>query len=226
MIVAALGEKGGTGKTTIAVNLAGMRSLLGLSVLLIDADRQGSATFWLEERRAQGYLAPDGDVNYNSLSDAADWARAYYDDIVIDVGAGDAGAMRDALAVSDVALVPLKPAGVDMWTMGLVDELAEGALSANPDLQPYAVLNMASPYSRNADTDSALSALEELEVIKVAPAILRQRVAFYRATPQGMVVSEMGPDAKKATCEMQALYDLVFTESNAVEATLQQATSH
>lgn len=50
MIVALLAEKGGTGKTTLAANLAGMRAGSGLRVLLVDADRQGSAYFWAQTR--------------------------------------------------------------------------------------------------------------------------------------------------------------------------------
>ena len=50
MIVAVVAEKGGVGKTMVATNLAGMRASTGRRVLLIDADRQGSATFWTEFR--------------------------------------------------------------------------------------------------------------------------------------------------------------------------------
>ena len=50
MIVAIVAEKGGVGKTMIATNLAAMRASAGSRVLLIDADRQGSATFWTEFR--------------------------------------------------------------------------------------------------------------------------------------------------------------------------------
>ena len=50
MIVALLAEKGGTGKTTLAANLAGMRAASGSRVLLVDADRQGSAYFWAQTR--------------------------------------------------------------------------------------------------------------------------------------------------------------------------------
>jgi chromosome partitioning protein len=50
MSVAVLGEKGGTGKTTLATNLAGMRAADGRDVLLLDAGRQGSASYWPEKR--------------------------------------------------------------------------------------------------------------------------------------------------------------------------------
>ena len=54
MIIAVLGEKGGTGKTTVAVNLAGMRAAAGWRVLLLDADRQGSSAYWVAEARDTG----------------------------------------------------------------------------------------------------------------------------------------------------------------------------
>ena len=54
MIVAVLGEKGGTGKTTFSTNLAGMRSATGRDVLVVDADRQGSASYWAEAREEAG----------------------------------------------------------------------------------------------------------------------------------------------------------------------------
>ena len=50
MIIAIFGEKGGTGKTTLATNLAGMRAAANRDVLIIDADRQGSASYWTEKR--------------------------------------------------------------------------------------------------------------------------------------------------------------------------------
>ena len=50
MIVVVLSAKGGTGKTTLATNLAGLRSSAERNVLLIDSDRQGSASAWADKR--------------------------------------------------------------------------------------------------------------------------------------------------------------------------------
>ena len=52
MIISVLGEKGGTGKTTLATNLAAIRAT-GSDLILLDADRQGSSSFWVQERRRQ-----------------------------------------------------------------------------------------------------------------------------------------------------------------------------
>ena len=54
MIIAILGEKGGTGKTMVATNLVGMRAAAGSKILLIDADRQGSAQRWAKIREDEG----------------------------------------------------------------------------------------------------------------------------------------------------------------------------
>ena len=92
MIIAVLGEKGGTGKTTFATNLAGMRAATGNDVLIIDADRQGSASYWAEKRDGKGgELAIVHSVQKfgtGLMFAVKDMARRY-DDIIIDVGGRD-----------------------------------------------------------------------------------------------------------------------------------------
>ena len=58
MIVAVISEKGGTGKTTIAIHLAGWRKAAGSDVMLVDGDRQGTATYWVEVRGGLGLPSP------------------------------------------------------------------------------------------------------------------------------------------------------------------------
>ena len=58
MIVAVAGEKGGCGKTSFAVHLSGWRVCAGRDVMLVDADRQGSASLWVESRLQQELPAP------------------------------------------------------------------------------------------------------------------------------------------------------------------------
>ena len=92
MIVAVFGEKGGTGKTTLATNLAGMRAAANRDVLIIDADRQGSASYWTEKRDDLHPTLPTvhcvQKFGNGLLRTVRDMARRY-DDIVLDIGAGD-----------------------------------------------------------------------------------------------------------------------------------------
>jgi chromosome partitioning protein len=91
MIVAVLGEKGGTGKTTLATNLAGMRAAEGRDVLIIDADRQGSASYWAEKRTETHPDLPtvQSVQKFGGGLQLAvrDMARRYAD-LIIDAGAG------------------------------------------------------------------------------------------------------------------------------------------
>ena len=134
-VVAVLGEKGGTGKTTFAANLAGMRANAGRGVLMIDADRQGSSSYWAAERaRIEEVAAVDCIQQYGSgLARRIRRMSQSYDDIVIDVGAGDGVEMKLVLDVADCAVTPVKPAGVDVWTMGLMNNLVGQALEGNTD---------------------------------------------------------------------------------------------
>src|SRR4051812_42711656 len=98
MIVAVLGEKGGTGKTTFATNLAGMRAGAGGDVLIVDADRQGSASYWAEagEKREVASVAWVKKFGTGLVGAFADMARRY-SDIVIDIAAGDSREIEGAL---------------------------------------------------------------------------------------------------------------------------------
>ena len=122
MIIAVLGEKGGTGKTTAAVNLAGMRAAAGWRVLLLDADRQGSSAYWAQKRESLDQPALHWDQYFGAALDRALRSAALeYDDVIVDIGAGDSDEMSAALEVADCAITPVRPSGIDVWTMGLMD---------------------------------------------------------------------------------------------------------
>jgi len=117
VIICVGGTKGGTGKSTVATNLAVMLATSGRDVLLVDADEQGTSTDFTNMRNTN---RPDG-AGYTCISLTG---RAVvteirrltpkYQDVVIDVGGGNVNSQRGALAVCDLYLVPLAPRlGVD-----------------------------------------------------------------------------------------------------------------
>ena len=213
-VVAVLGEKGGTGKTTFAANLAGMRANAGRSVLMIDADRQGSSSYWADERaRLEDVAAVDCIQQYGSgLARRIRRMSQSYDDIVIDVGAGDGVEMKLVLDVADCAVTPVKPAGVDVWTMGLMNNLVGQALEDNSALTCWAVVNMAPTDPRNKDVERTVAALGQLQAITVADVVVHNRVAYARSVPAGLTVEEMKPRPMKAYDEFVYIYDMVFGE--------------
>ena len=215
MIVAVLGEKGGTGKTTLAVHLAGWRVDAGREVMLIDADRQGSASLWAESRHGQQLATPTSVQKFDSglLRAIRDLARRY-DDIVVDIGSGEGASIESVLRVADIAIVPVQPNGLDIWTMGLLDELTAAALENNDGLKVWAVLNRASPHHAGRDVQDALAALQACRDIEVSDLVIRERSSTRRVVPAGLLVNEYRPRDLKATEEFSDLYRLVFAEDS------------
>jgi chromosome partitioning protein len=214
MIVAVLGEKGGTGKTTLATNLAGMRAIAGRDVLIIDADRQGSASYWAEKRSdTHGALPAVQSVQKfgeGLMRMVRDMERRY-SDILIDAGAGDTREVDSALRVAESVIIPVQPAGLDVWTLGLMDDRVGEALSVNPPLVAYVVLNRTSANPKDNDADEAREAIEGCLHLQLAEGMICDRVAVKRAAPAGLTVIEYKPLDPKGVHEMQQLYELIFS---------------
>jgi chromosome partitioning protein len=213
MMIAVLGEKGGTGKTTLATNLAGMRAADGRDVLLLDADRQGSASYWAEKRSdTHPELAAVQSVQKfgeGLMRTVRDMERRY-DDLLIDAGAGDSREVDGALRVADLAIIPVQPAGLDVWTLGLIDDRVGEAHAVNDRLQAYVILNRASPNPKDNDAEEARQAIKGCVHLRLAPSLICDRVAVKRAAPAGLTVLEYRPFDAKAAHELQQLYGLAF----------------
>jgi len=218
MIVAVLGEKGGTGKTTLATNLAGLRATAGQQVLLVDADRQGSASYWAEQRRTTAHPAVTCLPKFGrALGREIRALASRYDDIIVDVAAGDSPDLEAVLQLAMRVLIPVQPAGLDVWTLGLLDERVAEAQTVNPALVAFVILNRASTNPRDRDTSEAQQAMAACRHLRVAPVVLRERVAIKRATPAGLSVQEYTPRDAKAITELAQVYHLAFTEETATD---------
>ena len=146
MIVTVGATKGGVGKTTIALNLAIGRALVGRDVWLIDGDRQGTAQTAVSIRAEEGTapaIACSQYVDGPTLRSQVLHQRAKYQDIIIDAGGRDSTALRAALTLSDVLLIPFQPRSFDLWAMQDVLNLVAEANSMRDGLKSFAVLNQA-----------------------------------------------------------------------------------
>ena len=211
VIVAVISEKGGTGKTTIAIHLAGWRTAAGSDVMLVDGDRQGTATYWVEVRNDLDLPTPSTVQAFQrSLRRSVLDLTRHYGELIVDVGAGDGVGMESILRIADLAIVPLQPNELDIWTVGLLDELAGDAMAVNEKLAVRAVLNRAPTHHANTDAQAAQTALEQCQYIEATDLTIRERSSIRRSVPAGKLVNEWQPSDPKGEQELGAVYELAY----------------
>jgi len=213
MIILVGGEKGGTGKTTIATNIAAMMAKRGRDVLLVDTDTQGSASLWAAARsEIEG--APKITCiqkHGRSVSKEIESLSSKFDDIVIDSGGRDSIELRSAMMAADIMLIPGRPSTFDIHSLALMNSLVEQSRAlVNPDLQAFVVINGAPTHASSSDAADMREAVEDLSELKMMTAVLRDRVGFRRAAGRGLSIVEHEADTK-SVAEVQALFDEILS---------------
>jgi chromosome partitioning protein len=206
------GEKGGTGKTTLAVNLAALRALQGRDVLLIDTDIQASASYWAQSRdeaQTQPRIACIQKFGKGLPTEVRDLARRYQD-LIIDAGGRDSVELRSALVVAERVFIPIQPSQFDIWTLGRMDDLAKTAQGFNVELRASVVISRASTNPSVNEAAEARTLLADFEYLHLANAVIRDRIAYRKAARDGLSVDELKPGDPKAIEEMWALFQEVF----------------
>lgn len=117
MILSLVSEKGGVGKSTLALSIATQWMSKGRRVLLVDADPQGTCRLACLEAREAGLLAPDCIAGGTHMSrDVRKFSEAY-ENIIIDTPGRLGELQRAALLCSEVALIPVAPTAPDVWAL-------------------------------------------------------------------------------------------------------------
>lgn len=215
MIILIGGEKGGTGKTTLATNLAAKRALAGRDVLLIDTDTQGSANYWAQSRgesaaepKRVACLQKFGKGLQAEVLDLA----GRYQDVVIDAGGRDSVELRAALVVAGRAYIPVQPSQFDLWTLDRMDGLVGTAQGFNPGLEARVVLCRASTHPAVGDRRDAAELMADFPHLALSATAIHDRAAYRKAAREGLCVEELRPRDAKAAEETLALYQEAFSE--------------
>lgn len=212
MIVLIGGEKGGTGKTTLATNLAAMRALSGRDVLLIDTDPQGSANYWTQSRDDESVVPRVACVQKFGKGlplEVKDLATRYQD-IIIDAGGRDSVELRSGLVVTEKVYIPIQPSQFDIWTLNQMDELVETAKGFNSALQARVIISRSSTNPSVHESEETEKLLVDFPNLDLANVTVRDRIAYRKAAKDGLSVTELKPRDPKAVEEMEALYKEVF----------------
>jgi chromosome partitioning protein len=192
MIILIGSQKGGCGKSTLAVNIASALALEhGADVLLVDADPQASVARWVQDRQERPELQNipcvqiTGDVRKN-LQDLA--SRYAY--LVVDVAGRDSSELRSALAVADVLVSPLRPSQYDLDTLPHLAEVFSMAKDFNARLNAYLVLNLCPTNPVVTEAEEAQAYLREFPEFVLAETLINDRKAYRDSISEGRSVLE------------------------------------
>ena len=138
--------------------------------------------------------------------------QSKFDDIIIDAGGRDSTALRAALVLSDVLLVPFQPRSYDVWALNDIAALVDEARSVRDSLRAFAILNCADPGDASTDNAEAAAAVADVPQFEYLDTPIRRRKSFANAAGQGLSVLELKPADKKASSEMDALVKALFND--------------
>lgn len=202
--------KGGVGKSTIACNLAVAAAYNGKSVLLIDADIQGSAMAFRASRERNDIkaMAITTATLHKDLT-----SFAGIDLIIIDSGGRDSSVFRSAIMASDTFIIPCLPSQVDFWAASDVIKILKEA-KIYKDIKAYFLLNQMMPNTILAK--EAREAIKDFDdEVKLLETTIHSRVAYKNSFGSGRSVIEWND--QKASEEIKRLYhEILAIPANAV----------
>jgi len=195
--IAILSQKGGTGKTTLALHLAVAAEQAGHTAAVIDLDPQSSAAGWGDSREAEGPTVVS--AHAPRLASILEAARANGATLaVLDTAPHSQGDALAAANAADAILIPCRPGILDLRAISATIQIARLAG------KPAAVVLNACPAQGRGLADEAAEAVLGYGA-EVSPARLTQRAAFAHALAAGLTAQEYEPDGKAAV-EVRKLY--------------------
>jgi len=210
MILLIGGRKGGSGKSTITMNLATLLASEGKDVIIVDADMQSSSAEWATERGELQKEKPEifcvqrtGKI-HNMLKDL----NKRYEYVLVDPAGRDSEELRSAMIVADILLIPVRPSQLDLNTLPQMQDIISQSKIINETLNVLSVLSMCPTNPIINETKEAKEFLEELPDIHLLNSTICDRKIYRDCTSEGLGVIEsdnLSASATKAKNEIKSL---------------------
>ena len=216
MVISIVNEKGGSGKTTLAVNLSARLAESGDNVLLIDADPQKSTEVFSDMRSQSGLKPLFSNVSKTgiSLGDEIDRMKNSFDSIIVDTGGRDSKEMRKAILKSNIIIIPTIPSQYDVPVLEHMLEIYDDSRQLNENLLAFILINRSSPNPFLAkDLESLREFInsikndKELDNVILLDNALYERQAYRKAVIEGKSIKEFCSDNDKALSDFEAFYN-------------------
>jgi chromosome partitioning protein len=194
MIIAVLNQKGGVGKTTLAVHIAAALALQEQRVLFVDADPQGSARDWAAAR-AKAPLFPVVGLDRPTIHRDLPHLAKDYDSVIIDGPPRVTDVTRSAMLAARLVVIPVQPSPYDVWACAEIIAILKEASLFTENLKSCFVVNRKIANTAiGRDVADALAAY----ALPVLKATIAQRVAFAESATSGSTVMETAPESLAA----------------------------
>jgi chromosome partitioning protein len=200
-------QKGGVGKTTLAVNLAGTSVSSGYAVAIADTDPQATCTFWSDARgRGDIAIQPVFPVRLQHSLKALE--KAGCDLAIIDTPPHAKDVSSRVIALADFVLIPTKLAAFDVAAM------FESIEQCSAQKKPFAVVFSMCPPQEGEEYDLTMKALAQWQH-EVCPVLIHHYVIYPRSQSAGQTVAEFDPTSK-AAMEIEQLYTYTLKHLNMI----------
>lgn len=218
MIILVGGEKGGSGKSCLAQNIAVfLTKETKASVIMVDCDPQRTTSDWIQARNNNPQLPPINCVQlYGKIRNDLLSLEQHYDYVLVDCGGQDNLALRATMSVASHVLMPLRPKRRDLKTVSHMDDIVSTCMMINPKMRAAFVITQCPNLPNQAGRILEAKEVCRTYDIDVLEAINYCRNIYDDSEESGLSVIEIEPNGKAAD-EMRAIACELLQAENAVQ---------
>lgn len=204
MIILVGSQKGGVGKSTTAVNISVALAIKGHDVILVDADRQSSASNWADDRKENPNLPKvHSTQKYDNIRETLLDFNDRYDYVIVDAAGRDSRELRTGMTAAHILIIPLRPSQLDLNTLPKMQEIITQAKDLNPNLKTFGLITMSPTNPIISESNDARKILENYPEITLLKSFISDRKVYRDAMIEGLGVVEM--ENSKAKQEINKL---------------------